>query len=338
MRLVMGALAGAGVDAVLDGDESLRRRPMERVAAPLREMGADIATHDGCAPVTVRPASLVGRRIALSVASAQLKSALLLAGLSARGETTVVEPEPTRDHSERMLAAMGVGLRSEGEAVSLTGPVVPAACDVTVPGDPSSAAFFAVAAALVPDSDVCVERVCLNPGRTGFVEVLRRMGADVRGAETGSVGGEPVGEIRVRASALRGTVVEGEEVPGCVDEIPVLAVAAAFAEGDTEIRGAAELRVKESDRIQVMADGLVQLGIEAIPTADGIRIRGGLINGGRVDSHGDHRIAMSFAIAGLRGRGEILIDDCENVNTSFPGFVDLASGIGLGIEKLESKD
>jgi 3-phosphoshikimate 1-carboxyvinyltransferase len=330
MRLAMGMLAGAGVAATLDGDASLRRRPMERVAAPLREMGALIDTTDGRAPVRITPAPLSGRRVRLEVASAQLKSALLLAGLGAGGETTVVEPEPTRDHTERMLEAMGVGVRRDGPEVSVAGPCVPAAVDVDVPGDPSSAAFFAVAAAVVPGSDVTIDNVCLNPTRTGFLDILLRMGADIEVSSTERVGGEEVGSIRVRSSELRGVVVEAEEIPGSVDEIPVLCVAAALADGPTEICGAAELRIKESDRIAMVAAMLGVLGRTVEERPDGLRIEGradALTGGGRIATDGDHRMAMSAFVAALRAEQSIEVEHADSAGVSFPEFFETLEGL-----------
>jgi 3-phosphoshikimate 1-carboxyvinyltransferase len=330
MRLVMGVLAGTGVAATLDGDESLRRRPMERVAAPLRRMGARIETTEGRAPVRIAPADLSGCRIRLEVASAQLKSAILLAGLSAAGETVVVEPEATRDHTERMLAAMGVSLRREGLEITMGGPCVPTAVDVDVPGDPSSAAFFAVAASVVPGSDVTIDHVCLNPTRTGFLDILSRMGADVEVASTGRVGGEEVGSIRVRSSELRGVVVEGDEIPRSVDEIPVLCVAAALAEGSTEIRGAAELRVKESDRIAMVAAMLEAFGRSVEQRPDGLRIEGSLTalaGGGRILTGGDHRMSMSAFVAALRADKSVEVDRAESAGVSFPEFFETLEGL-----------
>jgi 3-phosphoshikimate 1-carboxyvinyltransferase len=260
----------------------------------------------------------------LSVASAQLKSALLLAGLSATGETVVAEPAATRDHTELMLAAMGVPVIRRGKSVAVVGPSVPAATDVFVPGDPSSAAFFAVAATIVPGSELVVENVCLNPTRTGFVQVLQRMGGDVRVVKTGVSGGEEVGEIHAKASRLRGAVIEGEEIPSCIDEIPVLAVAAACATGTTEIRDAGELRVKESDRIATVAAMLGSLGCAVSERPDGLTIEGlggGVLSGGaRVSTDGDHRLVMSAFVAALAADSPIEVDRADSVGISFPEF------------------
>jgi 3-phosphoshikimate 1-carboxyvinyltransferase len=332
MRLVMGALAGQGVDAVLVGDASLVRRPMERLAAPLRAMGARITSDHGHAPVHIAPARLCGVSHALAVASAQVKTALLLAGMQADGRTIVREPELSRDHSERMLGAMGVELVRDGLAVSIEGPTVPNAVDVEVPGDPSSAAFFVVAAAMVPGSDVIIEHVCLNPTRVGFIEVLRRMGASIETTETiedggGTIGGERVGDVRVRGSRLRATRIDAAEIPATIDELPVLAIAAAAAEGATVVCGASELRVKESDRIAAMARLLGSLGIRVDEHADGMTIHGGRITTGAVDSVGDHRVAMSAAVAALSATGSVEIAGAGVAAVSFPDFYDRLEGL-----------
>jgi len=339
MRLLMGLLAGQAFESTLVGDESLSKRPMRRVAEPLAQMGARIETRDGCPPVRILPVdTLHGIRYRLPVASAQVKSALLLAGLYARGETTVVEPAPTRDHTERMLGGFGVELERVGAAVSLRGGQTLRATAIDVPADISSAAFFLVGASIAAGSDLLLEHVGMNPTRTGVVEILRLMGADIEVRNERNVGGEPVADMRVRAAALRGVAVPAELVPLAIDEFPALFVAAACARGTTTVTGAAELRVKESDRIAVMADGLRTLGIDATPTSDGMVIegRGGapeVFSSGAVEAHGDHRIAMSFAIAGLRAGGEIVVRDTANVATSFPGFGTLAKAAGLSIEE-----
>jgi 3-phosphoshikimate 1-carboxyvinyltransferase len=333
MRLMAGLLAGQGFDCTLIGDASLSSRPMRRVTEPLACMGAHIeATERGTAPLHIRAVPrLTGIHYDMPVASAQVKSSLLLAGLYAEGETCVTEPAPTRDHTERMLAGFGYAVRREGNRACVRGGGRLAACAIDVPADISSAAFFLVGASIAPGSDLVLEHVGLNPTRTGVLAILQRMGADITVANERDVGGEPVGDLRVRAAPLRGVRIPEDQVPLAIDEFPALFVAAACAEGETVLTGAEELRVKESDRIQVMADGLVALGVDARPTADGIVIRGGAIGGGRIASHGDHRIAMSFAMAALRAGAPIEIDDCVNVNTSFPGFAALAGGTGLGI-------
>ena len=339
MRLLMGLLAGQAFESTLVGDESLSKRPMRRVAEPLAQMGARIETRDGCPPVRILPVdALHGIRYRLPVASAQVKSALLLAGLYARGETTVVEPLPTRDHTERMLGGFGVELERAGATVSLRGGRTLRATAIDVPADISSAAFFLVGASIAAGSDLVLEHVGMNPTRTGVVDILRLMGADIEVRNAREAGGEPVADLRVRAAALRGIAVPPELVPLAIDEFPALFVAAACARGTTTVTGAAELRVKESDRIAVMADGLRTLGVDATPTSDGMVIegRGGapeVFSSGAVEAHGDHRIAMSFAIAGLRAGGEIVVRDTANVATSFPGFGTLAKAAGLSIEE-----
>lgn len=334
MRLLLGLLAGQQFDSCLVGDVSLSGRPMGRVIDPLRAMGADIdSSTGGRAPLRIhggRPLHAIDYD--LPVASAQVKSCLLLAGLYADGETRVREPAPTRDHTERMLRGFGCRVETDGAEIRLAGGQSLAACDVDVPADISSAAFFLVAASIAPGSDLELRHVGINPTRTGVIEILRLMGADIELINPREIGGEPIADIRVRGSDLRGIDIPPELVPLAIDEFPVLFVAAANASGQTRLTGAEELRVKESDRIQVMADGLATLGVEARPQADGIVIEGGSYGGGRVDSHGDHRIAMAFSVAALRASGEIEIDDCANVNTSFPGFVGLAGEAGIGIE------
>jgi 3-phosphoshikimate 1-carboxyvinyltransferase len=268
----------------------------------------------------------------MPVASAQVKSCLLLAGMYADGRTCVTEPAPTRDHTERMLAGMGYPVDVQGATACISGGGRLRATAIDVPADISSAAFFLVGASIAPGSDLTLHHVGVNPTRTGVLDILKLMGADIEIGNRRDVGGEPVADLRVRAAALRGVHIPPELVPLAIDEFPVLFVAAAGAQGRTVLTGAEELRVKESDRIQVMADGLRALGVAARATPDGMIIDGGAIGGGRVDSHGDHRIAMAFAMAGLCAGGAITIDDCANVNTSFPGFVELAAGLGLAIE------
>jgi 3-phosphoshikimate 1-carboxyvinyltransferase len=320
IRLLMGLLSGQRFESVLDGDASLRRRPMERVAAPLRELGACVTTTDGRAPVRVLPAQLHPARVDTHVASAQVKSALLLAALSAAGTTTVVESVPTRDHSERMLAAMGIDVSRADGLVSIVGGV-PTAIDVALCGDASSAAFFVVAATLVAGSDVTVRGVGLNPTRTGFLSVLERMGANVEVSSERDVAGEPVGDLRVRGAELVATEIGGAEIPACIDELPVLAVAASLARGRTRIRDAGELRVKESDRIATVAAMLAALGIAVEERVDGLDIEGGALAGGaRVDAAGDHRIAMSAAVAALAAARPVEIGGADAASVSFPAF------------------
>jgi len=333
MRLLSGLLAGQDFDTVLTGDESLSRRPMKRVTEPLRQMGAYIETSaTGTAPLKIGgKGRLHGIRYDMPVASAQVKSCLLLAGLYAEGKTCVREPAPTRDHTERMLAGFGYPVEREGGQICIRSGGVLKAADIDVPGDISSAAFFMVGAAVARDADLTLLHVGVNPTRTGVIDILRLMGANVEIGNQRVVGGEPVADMRVRSSTLRGIQIPEHLVPLAIDEFPVLFVAAACAEGETRLSGAEELRVKESDRIQVMADGLIALGIDARPTPDGMVIRGGSFSGGSVNARGDHRIAMAFSIAALRASGPVAISDCANVNTSFPSFVTLARALGLNI-------
>jgi 3-phosphoshikimate 1-carboxyvinyltransferase len=333
MRLMSGLLAGQSFDVTLSGDASLSTRPMRRVVEPLSQMGAHIeTTAAGTAPLAIRgDAALHGIDYAMPMASAQVKSCLLLAGLYADGTTCVTEPAPTRDHTERMLSGMGYPLRSGSGRVCLEGGHHLNAISIDVPADISSAAFFLVGASIAPGSDLVLEHVGMNPTRTGVIDILQQMGAAIEVSNRQEVGGEPVADLRVRAADLRGIEIDPALVPLAIDEFPALFVAAACARGRTVLTGAEELRVKESDRIQVMADGLQQLGIDAVPTPDGMVIEGGNLTAGRIDSHGDHRIAMAFAMAALRSQGEIDILDCENVTTSFPGFAALAVQAGLRI-------
>jgi 3-phosphoshikimate 1-carboxyvinyltransferase len=333
MRLLSGLLAGQGFAVELDGDASLRKRPMRRVSEPLGQMGAQIETAEGGRPpLGIHPAGrLRGISYAMPVASAQVKSAVLLAGLYAEGETTVVEPAPTRDHTERMLTAFRYPVRSEAGRVALNGGGALTGTTIDVPADISSATFFLVGASIAPGSDLVLEHVGVNPTRTGVIDILRLMGADITLQNQRESGGEPVADLRVRAAPLHGIRIPEELVPLAIDEFPALFVAASCASGETLLTGAEELRVKESDRIAVMAEGLQRLGVKAEPLADGMRIVGGPIGGGEVDSHSDHRIAMSFAVAGLAARAQIRVRDCANVATSFPGFDLLAAGAGLRI-------
>ncbi|MDP6199014.1 MAG: 3-phosphoshikimate 1-carboxyvinyltransferase, partial [Porticoccaceae bacterium] len=333
IRLLSGLLAGQAFDVELTGDASLSGRPMGRVADPLRQMGAVIETAEGGKP----PLKITGGQklsainYAMPMASAQVKSCVLLAGLYSEGETSVVEPAPTRDHTERMLRGFGYQVTTDGDSASLQGGGHLTASRIDVPADISSAAFFMVAAAIVPGSDITLRHVGVNPTRVGVINILRQMGARIDLSNEIEVGGEPVADIRVQYGRLQGINIPEDQVPLAIDEFPVLFIAAACAEGVTVLTGAEELRVKESDRIQSMADGLVTLGIDAQPTADGIRIVGGQLGSGEVHSHDDHRIAMAFTIAGLRANGEILVHDCNNVATSFPNFTDLARQIGIDL-------
>jgi len=332
MRLLAGLLAGQAFDSTLVGDESLSRRPMRRVTDPLARMGARIDTHEGTPPLHIHGGQFLrGIHYELPVASAQVKSALLLAGLYAEGDTEILEPHPTRDYTERMLAAFGWPIAFSPGRASLSGGHALRATDVQVPADFSSAAFFLVAASLVPGSDLQLRAVGLNPRRTGLLQALRLMGADIEVLDERHSGGEPVADLRVRHAALHGIELPETLVPDMIDEFPALFVAAAAAHGTTMVRGAAELRVKESDRIASMAAGLRALGAQVEETPDGAVITGGMFGSGSVESHGDHRVAMSFAIAGLLSSGGVRIDDCSNVATSFPGFMELANGCGFAL-------
>lgn len=331
MRLLSGILSGQAFDSVLTGDESLSRRPMGRVAKPLQQMHARIETEaNGTPPVRISGGQkLQGIRYDMPMASAQVKSCVLLAGLYAEGETTVTEPAPTRDHTERMLRGFGYKVVSDGHSARLQGGGTLKATHIDVPADISSAAFFMVAASICPGADVTLQHVGINPTRIGVINILRAMGGNVELLNEHEVGGEPVADIRVRYAPLKGIKIPEDQVPLAIDEFPALFVAAACAEGQTVLTGAEELRVKESDRIQVMADGLAVLGIDAKPTPDGIVINGGVMGGGMIDSHGDHRIAMAFTMASLRATGVITITDCANVATSFPHFEKIATSAGV---------
>jgi 3-phosphoshikimate 1-carboxyvinyltransferase len=336
MRLLTGLLAGQAFDSTLVGDASLSKRPMRRVTDPLTLMGAHIDTQDGLPPLRVRGGqSLQGIRYELPVASAQVKSALLLAGLYAAGETEIIEPHPTRDYTERMLAAFGWPITFVPGRARLAGGHTLRATDVDVPADFSSAAFFLVAASIVPGSELRLPAVGLNPRRTGLLQALRLMGADITVEDPRESGGEPVGDILVRHAPLHGIELPESLVPDMIDEFPVLFIAAAVASGRTVIRGAAELRVKESDRIATMATGLRTLGVSIEETPDGAIIRGGRLGAGAVESHLDHRIAMSFAVAGLVASGPVRINDCRHVATSFPGFLELANGCGFALQAVD---
>ncbi len=333
IRLLAGLLAAQGFDTVLTGDESLRGRPMARVLTPLAQMGADVQGSQ--APLTVRGGqTLHGIHYDLPMASAQVKSCILLAGLYARGRTSVTEPALTRDHTERMLRGFGYDVRKEDGVISLSGGGILNATDIEVPADISSAAFFMVAASIAPGSDLLLTHVGINPTRTGVITILQLMGADITLCNEREVGGEPVADIRVRHAQLKGIDIPQEQVPLAIDEMPVLFIAAACAKGRTVLRGAQELRVKESDRIASMAEGLSTLGIVNEVRDDGIAIEGGTLGGGVIHTYHDHRIAMSFAVAALRAHSDIRILDCDHVATSFPEFNILASGLGLKISAL----
>jgi 3-phosphoshikimate 1-carboxyvinyltransferase len=334
MRLMAGLLAGQAFGSTLVGDASLSERPMRRVADPLGSMGARIDSRDGKPPLHIHGgSSLRGIHYTLPVASAQVKSAILLAGLYASGTTEVVEPHPTRDYTERMLQAFGWPIEFSPGRARLTGGHTLKATQVDVPADFSSAAFFLVAACIVPGSMLTLKSVGLNPRRTGLLQAMRLMGANIEVANESTSGGEPVGDLVVRHAALHGIELPEALVPDMIDEFPALFVAAAVAHGPTTISGAAELRVKESDRLAAMATGLRALGITVDEVADGATIHPGQLLGGRVESHGDHRIAMSFALAGMLANGPVTIGDCANVATSFPNFRALANGCGFSIHE-----
>ncbi|MDO5651916.1 MAG: bifunctional prephenate dehydrogenase/3-phosphoshikimate 1-carboxyvinyltransferase [Moraxella sp.] len=341
MRLLSGILAAQNFDSVVTGDVSLSKRPMERVAAPLRLMGANIQStgEKGTAPLSIKGGTLTGIEYVLPVASAQIKSCLLLAGLWANGTTTITEPEVSRDHTERMLSAFGYPVAVNGNQISVTGGGRLTACNIVVPNDISSAAFFMVAASIAKDSEITLTGVGINPTRTGVIDILQLMGADITLMNERTVGGEPVADIVVKSAELHGIDIPERLVPLAIDEFPVLFVAASCATGQTKLTGAKELRVKESDRIAVMADGLASFGIDCTVLDDGIVIQGkgqagvhtAVFSGGEINSHHDHRIAMSFAVASLRSAGEIIIHGTETVNTSFPNFATLMSNAGVSI-------
>ena len=332
MRLLAGLLAGQSFDTELIGDISLSRRPMGRIIEPLRRMGAHIkATLDGTPPLMIYGGRhLIGIKYNMPVASAQVKSALLLAGLYAEGKTCITEPTPTRDHTERMLTGFGYPLERSNGSVCVESGITLAGQKLRIPADISSAAFYMVGASIAPGSDILLECTGLNPTRIGVINILKRMGANIEVFNVRDVSGEPVGDVRVRSAALQGIDIPEFLIPLAIDEFPVLFVAAACAEGETRLRGARELRVKESDRIEVMAEGLRQLGVTVETLPDGINIRGKEeLAGGCVDSTGDHRVAMAFSMAGLRARNPIVVENCDNVETSFPGFVKITIHAGL---------
>lgn len=335
MRLMAGVLAGQAFSTTLTGDESLTGRPMQRIITPLSRMGAVIESRDGKPPLRIRGnPDLAGIDYALPMASAQVKSAILLAGLYAQGRTTVTEPSVTRDHTERMLRAMGVAVRERDGRISLAGPATPRGCPIEVPADLSSAAFVILAALLAGRADVLIRNVGVNPTRTGVLDILRAMGGAITLENPRELGEEPVADIRVRSSALRGAEVDPALVSLAIDEFPVLFVAAAAARGTTRFTGIGELRVKESDRIAAMAAGLRALGIRVEEFDDGAVVHGGQFLGGEVDSFGDHRIAMSLAVAGTVADGPVTVNDVAAVETSFPGFDNCLRGIGADIRGL----
>jgi 3-phosphoshikimate 1-carboxyvinyltransferase len=347
MRLLAGVLAGQPFSSVLDGHAGLRRRPMERVAIPLREMGAEVETRDGCPPLTITGGNLRGVDYHLPIASAQVKSAILLASLYAQGPTTVRQPGPARDHTERMLSAQGIHLEVRGDTITLTpGPQPLAPCSLTIPADFSSAAFPLIAALLVPDAEVYLEGVGINPTRTGLLDVLRRMGAEIVWLNQSEQGGEPVADLMVRSPAtpptlgagrgsrLWGTEVGGDSVVRMIDEFPILAVAATQAEGETLVRDARELRVKETDRIAAVVAELQVLGASIEERDDGFIVRGPTrLRGAPVQGHGDHRLTMALVIAGLLAEGETVVEGAQVIADSFPGFVSLMRKLGAELDQ-----
>lgn len=335
IRLLTGLLAAQSFESVLIGDASLMKRPMNRVSKPLMQMGAQIQTNEGCPPVIVKSGhALHGITYEMPQASAQVKSCLLLAGLYADGETTIIEPETTRDHTERMLATLSYPIDRIGKSITINASHECIGSDIQVPGDLSSAAFFIIAATITPGSNLCIRNVGINPTRTGVIEILNQMGANIQIDNPRHYGEEPVADIRVQYAPLKGIDIPVELVPLAIDEFPILFIAAACAKGRTTLQGARELRLKESDRIGAMAEGLKQLGIDATPSEDGIIIQGGTMKGGTVESHHDHRIAMAFSIAGAVATSPVTIKHCNHVSTSFPGFVETAKSAQLFIEIL----
>ena len=333
MRLLLGLLAGQGIVAKLTGDGSLSRRPMARVIKPLLAMGADISAQpSGTAPLSINSKKPLKAIVYdMPLASAQLKSCIMLAALSARGRTEIIEPAPSRDHTEKMLQSFGYPIEINGKKISLTGGYSLKATDIEVPGDISSAAFFMVGATIAKNSILTLMDVGINPTRTGVIEILKAMGANIHLKNQRIYGHEPVADIHINSAILKGIEIPRNLIPLAIDEFPILFIAAACAKGKTVLRGAEELRVKETDRLAAMATGLQQLGIKIELFNDGISIEGGQLTGGQVDSYGDHRIAMAFAIAGLCAQSKITISNCHNIITSFPNFLTLAQQLGLQI-------
>ncbi len=330
MRLLLGVLAGSPFSTTLTGDASIRTRPMRRVTDPLREMGAKILGRQGgnYAPLTIQGGGLKGIKFLSPVASAQVKSAILLAGLSAKGETIVTEPHLSRDHTERMLRGFGVQVSSEGRTVRVTGGADLIGQEVSVPGDISSAAFFLVLGSLISEGELLIRNVGINPTRTGILDALLQMGANIQIEERTEVCGEPRANLRVRPARLHGIEVRGEIIPRLIDEIPILAVAACLSEGETLIRDASELRVKETDRIRTVVEGLQGIGAKIEELPDGLRIQGGpTFIGGKASSHGDHRLAMAWCIAGLLSVEGVSVEGMESAAVSFPTFLSILTGI-----------
>ncbi|MFK8029483.1 MAG: 3-phosphoshikimate 1-carboxyvinyltransferase [Gammaproteobacteria bacterium] len=335
MRLLAGLLAGQGVNATLVGDRSLMGRPMERIAVPLRMMGVDVTTSDGKPPLVIEVnRRLVGIDYVSPVASAQVKSAVMLAGLGASSPTSVTEPERSRDHTERMLPAFGCPVEVTDGGAKLSAVSGLSAINVEVPGDISSAAFLLVAASIIPGSDITIEHVGMNPTRTGIIKILRAMGASIDERNARLVHGEPVSDLHVVYSPLSAIDVPPEWVPSAIDEFPVVFIAAAAAKGLTRVTGVAELKVKESDRLGTMASGLASLGANLVESDDGLEINGGLLDGGAIHSHDDHRIAMAFTVAGALTKSPLVIHDVTNVTTSFPRFSELMKRLGMDLEEI----
>ena len=332
MRLLAGLLSGQVFPATLTGDVSLRQRPMERIITPLSQMGADLTAADGKPPLAINPVSrLTGISYRLPVASAQVKSSILLAGLYAKGGTQIHESTPTRDHTERMIAGFTGGRWEQGNPIQVDSGHILRGQQITVPGDISSAAFFLVAAALCPGSDVTLCGIGINPTRAAVLEILNLMGANIEIFGQRQESGEPLCDLRVRSQRLKGIDVPQSLVANAIDEFPALAIAAAGAVGITRIRGATELRFKESDRINAMVQGLGNLGVNAIEYEDGMDIIGGGFRSGTIDSRGDHRIAMAFTVAGCCSDGPVVVNDCQNIATSFPGFVEIGCSLGMNL-------
>lgn len=335
MRLLAGVLAGQDFCSVLTGDNSLLQRPMRRITVPLQQMGADICTNrEGRAPLTIRGKNLHGINFHMPVASAQLKSCLLLAGLYAKGTTSIEECAVSRDHSERMLQKFGAQVIQQGSKLSITGGQTLTGCSVTVPGDISSAAFFLVAGLIAGSGKIRLQKVGINPTRAAVIDILQQMGGRIELKNIRETSGEPIADIEVYPSQLHGLAIPRDLVAVAIDEFPILFIAAAYAQGTTFASGLSELRVKESDRLAAMENGLTALGIHCTATEDSMTIKGGTISGGQIDSLGDHRIAMSFAVAAIGATGSIRIRDCAAVATSFPNFRELAEQAGMKIEVL----
>lgn len=337
MRLLTGLLAGQKFDTKLTGDISLNKRPMNRVATPLKLMGAKIKTDkEGVPPVKIIGKRLKGRKYIMPIASAQVKSCLLLAGMYAKGETKIIEKGCTRDHTERMLQNFGYKIKKQDNTISLFGGSKLQANKIKIPSDISSAAFFLVAASIIPKSELLLEKVGINPTRIGVINILRKMGANINLLNETNWCNEPVADIQIKYANLKGINIPINQVPLAIDELPILLVAAANAEGITRLRGASELRVKECDRISAMAKGFKNIGVETIVYEDGIDIIGTKkYKGGFIKSYGDHRIAMSFTIAALKATDNIVIDDCINVSTSFPNFNHLLTTLGINIKEVK---